>query len=99
MQIQENTQVIDKVEIKKPKMYNVVFHNDDYTSMEFVVDVLINIFGQSSVRATKIMMQIHKNGKAIVGTYSYNIARTKATLTLENAKKYNYPLKVTIEEA
>lgn len=84
---------------KKPKMYCVIFHNDDYTTMEFVMEILQNVFHKSEEDAFNIMMNVHKNGKGIAGTYTYDIAVTKK-LTSENlAQEYDFPLKITIDEA
>lgn len=89
----------DKTIYKKPKMYNIIIYNDDYTTMEFVVELLVNIFHKTSVAAVEIMMKIHETGKDIIGTYTYDIAVTKK-ITAENlARKNNFPLKITIEEA
>lgn len=92
--VQERT----KPRVKKPDMYCVVLHNDDYTPMEFVVEVLTQIFHLSSREATKIMMQVHKDGSGRVGSYSYDIAYTKSTRTMELARKLQFPLKTTVEK-
>ncbi|AFG37981.1 ATP-dependent Clp protease adapter ClpS [Spirochaeta africana] len=85
--------------VKKPDMYRVVLHNDDYTPMEFVVEVLVHIFHQTMEQATKIMLQVHTKGRGQVGVYTYDIAATKVKQTTDLARKREYPLKTTVEKA
>lgn len=87
-----------KIKLKEPKKYKVIMHNDDFTSMEFVVFVLVNIFRKSNNEAVDIMMTVHKSGKAAVGRYSYDIAKTKVEKTMLLAREEGYPFKVTLEE-
>jgi ATP-dependent Clp protease adaptor protein ClpS len=82
----------------KPKKYKVIFLNDDITTMDFVVEVLINIFNKNSNEAVKITMDIHNNGRGIVGIYIFEIASEKQLRTRELAKKRNFPLQVILEE-
>ncbi len=89
--------VIDKIKIKPPKKYKVIFYNDDVTTMEFVVFVLVNVFDISSLQATKIMYDIHNNGSAVVGVYSKDIAFTKVELTRKLASSEGYPLRLSVE--
>ncbi|MCK5055238.1 MAG: ATP-dependent Clp protease adapter ClpS [Candidatus Aminicenantes bacterium] len=84
--------------VKKPKMYKVLIYNDDYTSMEFVVEVLISIFNKPRAEATRIMLDVHKKGKGICGVYTYDIAVTKVNRVYKFARLYEYPLKSDIEE-
>lgn len=86
------------IKIKEPKRYKVIMHNDDFTSMEFVVFVLMNIFRKNNGEAVSIMMVVHKGGKAVVGYYSYDIAKTRVEKTLELAREEGFPFKLTIEE-
>ncbi|MBE6050124.1 MAG: ATP-dependent Clp protease adaptor ClpS [Clostridium sp.] len=88
-----------KVKIKEPKKYKVVMYNDDFTPMEFVVFILENIFKKNEVDAVNIMMTVHKSGKAVVGTYSYDIAKTKTDKATTLARGEGYPFKVKVEEA
>jgi ATP-dependent Clp protease adaptor protein ClpS len=81
-------------EVKKPKMYEVVFYNDDFTPMDFVVDVLQLVFNKGKAEAYQIMMQVHKSDRAVVGVYTRDIARTKAITAVDMARKAGYPLKV-----
>ena len=79
-------------------MYNVIMHNDDVTTMDFVVYVLVRIFRKSENDAETLMLKVHNEGSAIVGTYSQDIAQSKANYTMNLAKENIYPLKLTIEE-
>ena len=86
------------LELQEPQMYKVLLHNDDYTSMDFVVDVLIGIFHKTQQQAEQIMWQIHEKGKAIVGVYTYEIAVTKVQQVKQKAKQNEFPLLATVEE-
>jgi len=86
------------LELEEPQMFKVLLHNDDYTSMEFVIDILINIFHKDMIQAEQIMLQIHEKGKAICGVYSFEIAQTKAQQVKQRAKQNEFPLLATIEE-
>jgi ATP-dependent Clp protease adaptor protein ClpS len=88
----------DIVELKKPKMYKVVLLNDDYTSMDFVVEVLVAVFHKSVTESTKIMLDVHYKGKGIVGIYTYDIANTKVAQVEKMAEERGFPLKAAIEE-
>lgn len=95
---QENSNIKErnKSDIKKPGKYAVIFHNDDFTPMEFVVIVLISIFFKNVEDAEKLMMKVHLEGQAIVGTYYYDIALTKANRTIQFARDNGYPLRVSL---
>ncbi len=86
------------LELEEPQLFKVLLHNDDYTSMDFVVDVLVNIFHKTHAQAEQIMLQIHEKGKAICGVYSFEIAQTKAQQVKQKAKQNEFPLLATIEE-
>jgi len=86
------------LELEEPKMFKVFLHNDDYTSMIFVIDVLTNIFHKNTAEAEKIMLHIHETGKAVCGMYSFEIAKTKAQEVKKKAKQNEFPLLATIEE-
>ena len=88
-----------KIDIKEPHQYNDVMLNDDFTTMEFVVSILIDIFKKAPAAAELLMLQVHKNGRAAVGIYPYDIACTKVNLALERAKAENFPFRMTVEEA
>ena len=84
--------------VKEPKKVKVIFLNDDTTPMEFVIDVLQNIFKHNHDSATEITMQIHNEGSGIVGVYSYEIAEMKAGETVNLARNHGFHLQVKIEE-
>lgn len=82
---------------EKPKLYKVLLHNDNFTTMEFVVAVLISIFNHSENSAVEIMLHIHHKGIGVAGVYSYEIAETKAAKVKTLAKEAQYPLLCTLE--
>lgn len=84
--------------VKRPEKFDVVFHNDDFTTMEFVVKVLRQVFFIPQEEAFEIMLKVHHSGKATVGSYILDIARSKAQATIRMARAEGFPLKVTIEE-
>lgn len=84
--------------LEEPKMYRVLLHNDDYTSMDFVVEILTSIFHKSYAQAEQIMLHIHETGKAICGVYTFEIAQTKTQQVRQRAKQNEFPLLATIEE-
>ncbi|WP_026493423.1 MULTISPECIES: ATP-dependent Clp protease adaptor ClpS [unclassified Butyrivibrio] len=85
--------------IKEPRQFNVLMFNDDFTTMEFVVEVLVDIFHKDEVTAQSIMMNVHKNGQAVVGKYPYDIARTKVDTALARARNEGFPFRMSVEEA
>ncbi len=87
----------EKPKLKKPPLYNVVLINDDYTPMEFVVEVLQLFFALPQPKAVQIMLQIHTQGKGICGTYAHDIAETKAQQTNSYSRQHNHPLLCTLE--
>ncbi|MSP56934.1 MAG: ATP-dependent Clp protease adaptor ClpS [Myxococcales bacterium] len=86
-----------KDRVKKPRNFKVVLHNDDYTTMEFVIWVLIQIFRKSQVEAGRIMLTVHRNGKGVAGIYSKEVAETKAAAATDAARSAGYPLLVEAE--
>jgi len=84
--------------LKRPDMYRVILLNDDYTTMEFVVQVLETVFHKSESAAHQLMMQIHLNGKGICGVYTYEVAEMKVATVTELARQREYPLKCVMEE-
>ncbi|THB67408.1 MAG: ATP-dependent Clp protease adapter ClpS [Spirochaetaceae bacterium] len=84
--------------VKEPDMYQVILHNDDFTTMEFVIEVLMKVFHQTMNQATQIMLSVHERGQGRVGVYTYDIASTKAQQAMTIARKRQYPLKVTVEK-
>ena len=95
---QSDTQTKKRIETKKPSMYTVIMLNDDYTAMEFVVDVLIKIFQKDPVDAQRIMMEIHEKGAGEAGAYTYDIAMSKIQLVHELAIDQEYPLRCRMEK-
>ena len=96
--IEEEFELDLALELEEPKMFKVLLHNDDYTSMDFVVEILIGIFHKTHAQAEQIMLQIHEKDKAICGVYSFEIAQTKAEQVKQRAKQNEFPLLATIEE-
>lgn len=85
-------------ELSEPIRYKVLLHNDDYTSMEFVVYVLKRVFSKSEAEAIQIMLNVHRNGKGVCGVYTAEVAETKVALVRQLAQKEGNPLKCTMEE-
>lgn len=85
-----------KTRFGKPKRYNVIMHNDDVTTMDFVVHLLRVVFFKSPEDATQIMLDVHQNGSANVGIYTYDIAVSKVTKAMQLAKDEGFPLRLTI---
>lgn len=92
--------IIEKADlkIKIPKKFMVIMHNDDFTTMEFVVAILSDIFNKNIEEANKIMMEVHKNGKGVAGVYPYDIAISKASKAMTIAKEEGFPFRLTVEE-
>jgi ATP-dependent Clp protease adaptor protein ClpS len=88
-----------KVEKKEPTLYKVILLNDDYTTMEFVLSVLEEIFQKSPAEAYRIMMQVHLNGQGIAGVYPWEVAETKVETLAGRARDAEFPLHAAIEEA
>ena len=88
-----------KQQTKRPSMYKVLLHNDDYTTMDFVVMVLEKIFHKSAEEATLIMLNVHEQGVGVAGVYPRDVAETKAILVHDLARKNEYPLKCSVEKA
>jgi ATP-dependent Clp protease adaptor protein ClpS len=84
--------------LKKPPLYQVVLINDDYTPMEFVVDVLQGIFGLDRTRATRVMLEVHTRGKGVCGVFTFEIAETKVAQVTSYARQHQHPLLCTMEE-
>ena len=95
---QEGVQVQERPKTKKPPLYKVLLHNDDYTTKEFVVMVLQGVFHKSEVDANRIMMHVHLNGRGIAGVYPWEVAETKAEAVQTLARGAGFPLKAVVEE-
>ncbi len=93
-------ETLEEVEtgLKEPEMYRVVLHNDHYTTMDFVVEVIVKVFHKPVIEATKIMIDVHRKGQASVGVYPYDIASTKMIQVSQLAKQREFPLLCTLEK-
>lgn len=89
--------VAEDTTFQLPPERKVVFYNDDFTTMDFVVDVLVSIFNKSQDEAEILMQQVHNNGSSVVGTYTFDIAVSRANLTTQIARKNGFPLRVEVE--
>jgi len=87
-----------KPQTKRPSLYRVLLLNDDYTPMEFVVDVLERIFSLDRTRATRVMLEVHTKGKGVCGVYTFEIAETKVAQVMTYARQHQHPLLCTMEE-
>ncbi|WP_456432413.1 ATP-dependent Clp protease adaptor ClpS [Nitratifractor sp.] len=87
-----------ETELREPPLYRVILHNDDYTTMDFVVEVLRSIFHKSPEEAETIMWTVHKQGRAVCGVYTFEIAQTKAEQVKRMARANEFPLLATIEQ-
>jgi ATP-dependent Clp protease adaptor protein ClpS len=89
----------ERPKLKEPPLYRVVLLNDDYTPMEFVVNVLESIFGMERTRATHVMLEVHTRGKGVCGVYNFEIAETKVAQVMSVARQHQHPLLCTMEES
>lgn len=85
--------------LKEPPLYRVVLINDDYTPMEFVVDILESVFGMERTRATQVMLEVHTKGKGVCGVYNFEIAETKVAQVMSIAQQHQHPLLCEMEES
>ena len=88
----------DEIDLQEPKKYKVFLLNDDFSTMDFVIDVLVRVFRKSVDEASTIMMNIHNKGKELCGTYTYEIALTKVAQVKSMAREKGFPLKAIMEE-
>jgi len=84
--------------VKEPPMYRVLLHNDDYTTMEFVVEILVHIFHKTIEDATRIMLNVHEKGIGVCGVYTYEVAETKVDTVHSIARDHGFPLKCSMEK-
>jgi ATP-dependent Clp protease adaptor protein ClpS len=98
-----DTGVIEEVRneprTKEPELYKVILHNDHYTTKFFVIEILVTVFRKSVVDANAIMLRAHRSGKAVVGVFTLDIARSKVAQAMKLAKENEYPLRLTVEGA
>lgn len=98
MKLEFDIEVESEDKVHKPKDYAVILLNDDYTPMEFVVDILMHIFAKNEYDAQNITMDIHEDGQGTAGVYKFDIAETKAVQVMDVARKSDYPLVAQIME-
>lgn len=85
-------------EVKEPGLYKVVLHNDDYTTMEFVIEILVSVFRKTEGEASKIMMEVHNKGAGVAGVYPYDIGLTRVYEVKRRSTGQNFPLMCTLEK-
>jgi len=88
----------EKVKVKEPELYKVILLNDDFTPMDFVVEVLKNVFPHNVQEANKVMLDVHEKGSGVAGVFTYGVAETKIFIVHNQAKKYQFPLKCEMEK-
>ena len=93
-----NVLEVEKVILKPPPLYKVILLNDDYTPMDFVVVVLQTVFAMNREKATQVMLQIHREGMGVCGTYTREVAAAKVDQVLNIARRHQHPLQCTMEE-
>ncbi|MDT8322020.1 MAG: ATP-dependent Clp protease adapter ClpS [Xanthomonadales bacterium] len=86
-------------EVELPPMYRVILLNDDYTPMDFVIEILRIFFGMNQDRATQVMLHVHTRGKGVCGVFTYEVAETKVVQVNEFSRQNDHPLKCTMEKA
>ena len=96
---EELTVAESRTRLKKPPLFKVLLHNDDFTTMEFVVEVLVQVFGKSEAEAFRVMWAVHTQGVGVAGVYTYEIAEMKCERVMQMARAQEYPLLCTLEEA
>ncbi|MBU0927612.1 MAG: ATP-dependent Clp protease adapter ClpS [Spirochaetes bacterium] len=89
----------EDTETREPDEYRVILLNDDYTTMEFVVAVIMSVFHKDLFEATRVMLDVHRKGRGVVGVYTYDIATTKINKVHAMARENGFPLKCTMEKA
>jgi ATP-dependent Clp protease adaptor protein ClpS len=97
-EIEEEADSDVKDDVREPPMYKVLIHNDDYTTMEFVVEVLMLIFNKSPEEAVGIMLNVHRKGIGICGVYTFEVSETKVNTVHSIARQNGFPLKCTMEK-
>lgn len=98
MSLQGSIKEKSNIKVREPKQYQVIMLNDDFTTMDFVVSILIQIFKKDPVTAEQLMMQVHKGGRAVVGVYPYDIAITKTNEAMQRAKNEGFPFRMLVTE-
>jgi ATP-dependent Clp protease adaptor protein ClpS len=93
-----NVKLDNNPELQEPVMYRVILHNDHYTTMDFVIEVLMRVFHKQAPEAVKIMLDVHKKGTGLCGVYTFDIASTKVSRVYHMARQMEFPLKCSLEE-
>lgn len=94
---QSSIQERQRIDLREPRRYKVIIHNDDFTTMEFVVLILTNVFFKSQAEAETLMLQVHHSDKAVVGIYTYDVALSKVQKATRMARDAGYPLRLSYE--
>lgn len=97
--LKSKTEIKEKPELEEPKLYKVVIHNDNYTTMDFVVEVIVKVFHKVPSEATSIMLEVHNKGRGVAGVYPFDIAVTKINEVHKMAREREFPLRCSLEEA
>jgi ATP-dependent Clp protease adaptor protein ClpS len=95
---EEDLAVERRPRTRRPRRYRVLLHNDDYTTMEFVVWILMTVFHHAETEATQIMLHVHRKGVGVAGVYPHEVAETRVSQVHELAKQHEFPLRCSIEE-
>ena len=98
MSTKKEYELDSELSVIEPKQYKVLLLNDDYTSMDFVVEILMNIFHKSYQEAEKIMLEVHRTDRGLCGIYTYEVAETKVTQVMDFARQHQHPLQCTMEK-
>lgn len=96
---QSQSNIRDRIELREPHKWAVIFWNDDFTTMDFVIHVLTEIFLKSAAEAERLTLEVHQHGQAIVGVYSYDIAVSRTQTATQAAREAGFPLKITYKKA
>jgi ATP-dependent Clp protease adaptor protein ClpS len=88
--------VLDKAKVERPRLYEVLLHNDDYTTQEFVVYILMKFFHRDSASARQIMLEVHTKGVGVAGVYPFDVAETKAGQVIRFARDHEMPLQCSL---
>ncbi len=96
---QDGLALRERKKLSRPRLYKVLVHNDDFTTMDFVVDVLVRYFRKTSAEATRIMIEVHRHGLGVAGIFTYEVAETKVAQVTAEARQQGMPLRCTVDPA
>lgn len=96
-QSSSQSNIKERCKIKKPRMYKVIFHNDNFTTFDMVVLLLVSIFSKTNEEAERLTIKVHREGRATVGVYTLDVAATKTEKAIKMAREQNFPLRITYE--